>query len=380
MEQIIAERLPPDTFNIVSGKEKLGSIQYQSWQDGGVFIVRGKFPIDPFFIFLNSVIPGLSAKDLQYFRGPGVQISYVLPVNQRQFLQTLSLFERRSSNISIQRETAKVLMQKIGDEGASSPFVARLMLGVMQIRDAVYDDKTRLYFDKLYGPVLSGLQNARETGQDIAKEWEQHRAKVESGAIVRASGRMVHVSESIDRSQKRDLESFLSTAVRTIKNSLQILASELGVNISFLFQRESTFQTGITTTRAFDPILADYLLATRQWSEPLVFMRNELEHGTIPVPKVSYMLDSSPVRADEPRFNGRPITEFTNEVLDRICCFVEDITVYCLRKKLPRGFEVTELPLADRDLRAPERFHITVTPGGRQAWVLSAHTRSFTET
>ena len=380
MEQAIASRLPPDTFNIVSGKEKLGSIQYQSWQDGGVFIVRGKFPIDPFLIFLKPVIPGLSAKDLQYFRGPDVQISYVLPVNQRQFLQALSMFERRSSNISIQRETAKVLMQKIGDEGASSPFVARLMLGVMQIRDAAYDDKTRLYFDKLYAPILSGLQNARETSQDIAKEWEQHRAKVESGEIVRVSGRMVRVSESINRSQKRDLESFLNTAVRTVKNSLQVLTNDLGVNIGFLFKKESAFQEGITKTRAFDPILADYLLATRQWSEPLVLMRNDLEHGTIPVPKVSYMLDSSPVRADEPMFNGRPITEFTNEVLDRICCFVEEITIYCLRKKLPRGFEVTELPLADRDLRAPERFHITVTPGGRQAWVLSAHTRSFTET
>jgi len=380
IEQVIAARLPPDTFNIVGGKEKLGSIQYQSWQDGGVFIVRGKFPIDPFLIFLNLVIPGLPAKDLKYFRGPGVQISYVLPVNQRQFFQTLSMFERRSSNISIQRETAKVLMQKIGDEGTSSPFVARLMLGVMQIRDAVYDDKTRLHFDKLYAPVLSGLQNARETSQDIAKEWEQHRAKVESGAIVRASGRMVRISESIDRSQKRDLEGFLNTAVRTIKNSLQVLANDLGMDIGFLFKKESAFQEGITKTRAFDPILADYLLATRQWSEPLVLMRNDLEHGTIPVPKVSYMLDSSPVRADEPRFNGRPITEFTNEVLDRIYCFVEEITVYCLRKKLPRGFEVTELPLADRDLRAPERFHITVTPGGRQAWVLAAHTRSFTET
>ena len=88
--------------------------QYQSWQDGGVFVVRGAFPIDLFLVFLNEVVPGLSAEDLQYFRGSGVQVSYVLPVNQRQFFQTLSVFERRSSNMSVQRETAKILMQKIG--------------------------------------------------------------------------------------------------------------------------------------------------------------------------------------------------------------------------------------------------------------------------
>lgn len=378
-EQAIAARLPQDTFNIVSGKKKLGSVQYQSWQDGGVFIVRGAFPIDLFLIFLNEVVPGLSAGHLQYFRGPDVQVSYVLPVSQRQFFQTLSTFER-CSNMSIQRETAKILVQKVGDEGSNSPFVARLMIGVMGIRDAVYDNKARRdHFDDLYDPVLSGLRSARETSQDIVKEWEQHRVKVESGAIVSTSGRAVHISENIDRSLKRDLESFLNTAVRTIKHSLQVLAKDLGVDISFLFQRESTFQAGITKLRASDPMLADYLLATRQWSEPLVLMRNNLEHGTISSSRVSYRLDSSPVRAEEPRFEGQPITQFTNEVLDRICCFVEEITVSCLRRKLPKGFEITEVPLAERDPSIPERFHVTVMPGGRQPWVLAAHTRKFTE-
>lgn len=378
-EQAIAARLPQDTFNIVSGKKKLGSVQYQSWQDGGVFIVRGAFPLDPFLVFLNEIIPGLSATDLQYFRGSGVQVSYVLPVNQRQFFQTLSTFERRSSNISIQKETAKILVQKIGDEGTTSPFVARLMLGVMRIRDAVYDDKARKHFDDLYDPVLSGLRSARETSQDIAKEWEQHRAKVESGAIVRTSGRAVRISESTDRLLKRDLESFLNTAVRVIKHSLQDLAKDLSVDISFLFQKESAFQTGITETRVSDPTLADYLLATRHWSEPLVLMRNDLEHGTIPSPKISYALDSVPVKAEEPRLDGQPITEFTNEVLEHICCFVEEIAVFGLRKKLPRGFEITEVPLPERDPSAPERFHVTITPGGRQPWVLAARARSFAD-
>jgi len=379
-EQAIAAQLPQDTFNIVSGKKKLGSVQYQSWQDGGVFIVRGAFPIELFLVFLNEVVPGLSAGHLQYFRSPDVQVSYVLPVSQRQFFQTLSIFERRSSNMSIQRETAKLLMQKVGDEGSRSPFVARLMIGVLGIRDSVYDKKSRRdHFDELYDPVLSGIRNARETSQDIGKEWEQHRAKVESGAIVSTSGRTVNINESIDRSLKRDLESFLNTAVRTIKHSLQVLANDLGVDIGFLFQKESAFQAGITKMRVSDPMLADYLLATRQWSEPLVLTRNNLEHGTIPSPKVSYMLDSFPVKAEEPRFEGQPITEYTNKVLDRICCFVEEITVFCLRKKLPHGFEITEVPLAERDPSIPMRFHVTVIPGGRQPWIFAAHTRKFIE-
>lgn len=379
-EQAIAAQLPQDSFNVVSGKKKLGSVQYQRWQDGGVIIVRGAFPIDLFLVFLNEVVPGLSAEHLQYFRGSNVQVSYVLPISERQFFHTLSIFERRSSNMSIHRETAKLLLQKVGDEGSSSPFVARLMIGVLGIRDSVYDNKFgREHFDKLYDPVLSGLRNARETNQDICSEWEKHRARVESGAIVSTRGRTVNISESIDRSLKRDLESFLNTAVRTIKHSLQVLAKDLGVDIGFLFQKDSAFQVGIAKMRALDPMLADYLLATRQWSEPLILTRNNLEHGAIPSPKVSYVLDSLPVRAEEPECEGEPITEYTNRVLDRICCFVEEITVSCLRKRLPKGFDVTEIPLVERDSSNPVRFHVTVTPGGRQSWALRAHTKRFIE-
>ncbi len=379
-EQAIATQFPQDLFNIISGNEKLGSVQYQSWQDGGVFIVRGAFPIDLFLVFLNEVIPGLSAEHLQYFRGADVQVSYVLPVSQQQFFQTLSTFERRSSNMSIQRETPEILVQKVADEGTNSPFVARLVFGVMVIRDAVYDNKVgRDRFDDLYDPVLSGLRDIREASQNIGKEWEQHRAKVDSGEIASTHGSTIRISEHIDRSLRRDLESFLNTAVRTIKRSLQVLAEDLGVNIGFLFQKESPFKAGVTKIRASDPVLANYLLATRDWSEPLVLMRNNLEHGTISSPKVTYSRDSFRVTAEEPRFEGQPITEFTDEVLVRICCFVEEITVFCLSKKLPGGFEVTEEPVAERDPAIPERFHVTVMPGGRQPWVLAAHTRKFTE-
>jgi hypothetical protein len=378
-EQAIAARLPQETFSIVSGKKKLGSVQYQSWQNGGVFVVRGEFPIDLFLVLLNRVVPGLSAADLQYFRGTdGVQVSYVLPINSQQFLQTLAEFERHSSNMSIQRETAKILVQHFGDEGSTSPFVARLMMGVMEVRDSVYDDQVgRNHFDELYDSILSGLRSARQTSRDIAKEWEEHRAKVESGAIVSVNGRVVHIRENIDRSMKRDLESFLNTAVRTIKQSLQAFAKDLGVNIGFLFQKESPFQAGVRKTRVSDPTLADYLLATRLWSEPLLLMRNDLEHGTSPAPKVSYALDNSAVRAEEPIIDGQPITKYANEVLNRICCFVEEITIFCLGRQLPRGFEITEVPHPERDPIAPSRFHVTVTPGGRQPWLLVAHTREF---
>jgi hypothetical protein len=379
-EQAIAAQLPQETFNIVSARNKLGSVQYQSWQDGGVFVVRGRFPLDIFFSFLNEIVPGLSASHMQYFRGENVQVSYVLPVSQRQFVQALALMDRRSSNLTIQKDESKILVQKVGDEGSTSPFFARLMIGVLGIRDAVCSDKDkRHHFDELYDPVLSGLRNVRETSQDIAKEWEQHRIKFESGEIVKMDGRNVHITEHIDRSLKRDLESFLNTAIRTIKQSLQVLTKDLGVEINFLFQKDSPFQKGIAKTRGSDAALADYLVATRLWTEPLVLARNDLEHSTIPSPKVSYFVDRSPVQAAEPQFGGKPITQFTIDVLERVCCFCEELIVHGLRKNLPKGFEITEVPFAERDPSAPVRFHVTITPGGRPRWELAAHAKPFND-
>ena len=110
-----------------------------------------------------------------------------------------------------------------------------------------------------------------------------------------------------------------------------------------------------------------------------MLIRNDLEHGTIPSPKVSYTVENSPVRAEEAQFASKLITGFMSEVLDRVCCFVEEMTVFCIQKNLPKGCEITEVPFAERDATAPERFHLTVTSGGRQPWLLSAHTRRFNE-
>jgi hypothetical protein len=161
---------------------------------------------------------------------------------------------------------------------------------------------------------------------------------------------------------------------------MQFLTEHHGVGIGFLFKKQSTFETGVNELKKTDPVLAEYLNATRGWSEPLVLMRNDLEHGIIPSPKVAYKDENGKVRASEPMVGAVPITDFTRQVLDRVCCFAEEMTVYCLKKKLPQAIDITEQPLAEREESAPLRFHLCVVPGGLPPWVLSAHGRAFDQT
>lgn len=380
-QQAIAARLPQTVFNIVSGGKKLGSIQFLEWQDGGVIIVRDDFPIDLFLVFAQMAVPALAQHRFSYVRQNNLQVSYVLPIKWAQFLQILTEFQQRSSNISLIPETSKYLVQKYDDEGSTSPFLTRFMLSMLTIRDGVYDNAAdRDKFDDLYDHVLSGLRAIRESHKEIVTIWTAHKSKVDDGSIVQINGRQVTINESIDRAMRREFEAFVNSSARTLKHSLQTLVKFFGFDIGFLFGKESQFLSGVAAMEQKDPLLAAYLMAARQWTEPLVLLRNDLEHGTVDPPKVQYQFERRPVVAIEPLANGKPITTFTGDIMDRLFCVVEELVVYCLKQKLPSTLTITEIALSERNPDCPERFNLTVTPGGRPPWILMPHSRTFEQT
>ena len=138
VDQEIGLRLNFDVFYLESAGKSLGSIQFVDWQDGGVLIVRGKFPILPFFLCLKQVLPDIPLEHMRHISGTDKSVSYVLPITRIHFIQILKRFEQMSANIRIKPYTPKLLIQKMGDEGVSSPFISRLMVGVMEMRDAVH--------------------------------------------------------------------------------------------------------------------------------------------------------------------------------------------------------------------------------------------------
>lgn len=373
IEHALAAQLPRERFDVMRGKELLGSAQFTPWQDGGVLVVQGRFPIEGLLVYL----PGISPRQLGNFRGPDLQVSFVLPISWEGFVEALNLFQRRS-NMRVKRREPKGVVQTFADEGTASPFVSRLMLGVMRIRDAVYyDADAKARFDEIYEPVLSGLRDAREASKELQRLWENHHAKVVSGEIARVQQGMIYVNDGIDRKLKKELDSFLNTSVRVVKVAMQDLAGFHGVDIGFLFKKQATFQSAVDDLQNSDAILSMYLNATRCWSEPLVMMRNDLEHGTVRPTKTSYETDNGAVRAVEPTLGNVPITVFARQGLDRVSCFVEELTVYCLKKKLPAGIDITEQPHATRDESVPLRFHLTVSTGELPAWKLAAHEQPF---
>lgn len=357
--------------------ELLCTIQYIPWQDGGVLLLEGRMPLDGIMIFLERE----ALQKAGVVRRPrDVQISYVLPITQSNFSEMLNRLQRQS-NLIVRPTQPNWTVQKIADEGTATPFIVRLFMGMVRLRDAAYTEPvTRDEFDKRFDVVSSSLMNARATVKEIKTLWETHSRKINSGEIARMSGTIVQVDESIDKEFKREVETFLNAAVRALKQGMQNLANEMQLNIGFLFKQQAAFEAGIATLQLKDPLLAEYLRQTRMWSERLIQSRNDVEHNGWKLPRVGYKDTGSGVAATEPLISGQPVTDFVDFMLDRLCCFVEEFTAHCLQRLLPTGITVTEIPLARRVVAAPERFALTLGAGGLLPWQIAYHTSLFDET
>ena len=353
----------------------LATIQYLPWQDGGTILMEGKLPLEGLLVFL-----GKDALKGGFIKRENLQISHVLPITPADFGELLNRFQKQS-NMLVRNDPRQVIIQKYADEGSSSPFMARIFLGIMRLRDAVFPvPATRLEFDNHYEVVFSALTNARTASQNISRIWDEHTRKLGSGEIVREQGTAIHISENIDKDLRREVENFLNAATRALKTGMQNIGKHSNVDIGFLFMKAGTFERKVAELEKTEPDLAEYLRHTRIWSEPLLKSRNDLEHEPEVLSRVAYMPAGTGAVAQEPVVAGMPVTDFVNYTFDRLTCFVEEFAAHCLTRQLPAGITITELSPADRLAEAPERFRVTLASGGFPPWRIAFHTSRFEDT
>jgi len=367
-------KIGPLPFRIEDSKGNLLShLQFIPWQDGGVVRLIGKLPLEGILVFMGPV-----ARNAQIIRQPDGAISSVLPIGEAEFREMLAKFQRQS-NMKVRVEEPKLTVSKFADEGTSSPFMARLFLGMLRLRDMVFDDnKKREEFDKAYQFVLDTFVNARETSNEIIQTLTEHSRKVSQGEIAHLKGHVIHISQSIDSKLGKQFAEFLNGTVRVLKDGMQNLAAVLQLNIGFLYRQQAAFENGIATLAQTRPELAAYLQETRKWSESLILIRNNLHKGWM-LPKMTYKETPGTIQAVEPEVSGQPVSAFVDYMLDRLCCFIEEVSAYGLRDQMPSGISITEIPVSDRKADYPERFQVTFIHGGMPIWNIAYHVSKFEE-
>jgi hypothetical protein len=375
--QYYADRyLPPVPMRIEDKRGGLlSTVEYIPWQDGGVVLMQGKLPLEGILVFLGK--EALS-KGGVIKPAPGLQLSYVMPIKLANFTEMLARLSRQS-NMFVRPTTPSFTIQKMANEGTSTPFVARMYMGIMRLRDAIYSDpKECLDFDKVLDQTYSALMAARTTAKEIREMWDEHRRKVLSGELARLRGSNIHVDEDLSAGLRREVESFVYSAARAFKEGMKNLGRKMGKEISFMFQKQTAYERGLLALQATDPGLADYLRETRtSWSQRLINTRNAIDHEGWSLPRIEYRPYNAQVEARQPLIDGQPTVEFVEFMLDRLGCFVEEFTAHCLQFRMPLGVTITEVPFAERLAESPERFRLTLRQGGLVEWKIRYHAATF---
>jgi hypothetical protein len=355
----------------------LATVRFLPWQDGGVVILKGDFPLERFLLLAGRDL----LKGQSIFDRPEGKISPVLPITQQDFNEMLARLQNQS-NMAVRKDQTKFIIQKFADEGSASPFWARLFMQILRLANVVSPScAKREEFHTALEFLITQLRSARSAAQEINQIWSDHTRKISKGEIVRVGESVVHISENIDAELGKQTESFLNTTTRALKVGMQGLATLLQVNIGFLFQKQNTFVQGVEDMAKDDAPLAGYLRETRsRWSDTLLSSRISLEHARTMLPKVTYSRDCNVIRANEPQISGQPVTQFANFMMDRLLCFAEEVSAHCLQKCMPHGVTITEIPLSERETEKPERFQVTITPGGMPPWTITYHQTTFENT
>jgi hypothetical protein len=369
----------PLGFTAVDGKgEELARVRYLPWQDGGIVRVTGKLPIESVLVF-----GGKKALSQPVIRFEGEQFSGVIPLSRQGFIEMAERMAKQSRNIYIKADPRpNWVVENRGTEGTSSPFIARLVMGVCRLRDqALSDPKVRDEFDVAFEAVFNGLESIRAASLELAEIFMEYQRQLARGEGVQIRGNVVLVEKKkIDREIRRKCEEVIGTGCCVLKDRMQILLRTLGLDIGFLYQKDSAYATGQTKIRQQDPALADYLQETRtKWSQHTIHCRNNFEHTIAGQLKVKVQVNGNSVTAPEPQVDGQPITVFVRHIADRVCCFVEDLLAHALQSHFPAGISIGEIPVTERKPEIVERFKPALVGGGTPLWTIAYHDNKFEE-
>ena len=222
-------------------------------------------------------------------------------------------------------------IEKVADEGSSSPYYARLWAGIPELRDAVLNarvdsrqlEAARYQFDEQYEPVLRSLDSARKTTRNVRDILKGHRQKLEDGGIVRFQRNAFEISESISDLLRDHFAQFLNNVVRALKGSQEVV-KYFGVEIGCLFTKDQNFVQGIAQLKQNGQSrLADFLSETRsRWSANLIQRRHDLEHKGWTLPNTDYRVTSDgKVEMHEPQVDGQVVSAYTHEMFNRVTSF-----------------------------------------------------------
>lgn len=258
---------------------------------------------------------------------------------------------------------------RMRDEGSNSPFVARMFVGILEIRDLILmtnnDPRniqiTRQQFDKLYEPIRNSLEMSLISARTIAQLHNELRYLGLKGELIKNStdGGRIFINNK-GPILKKEFHSVVEHASIAIKTYLPKLLTEIfGFDIGFLYQKEKEFHKRINELRSdkLDP-LGDYLFSVRFWTNQLIGeLWNQMKHTywKMDDPKL-IVIEANRVHVLIPEIIGTPIDLLSFKIINRCCLLVEDLIVYGFQFHRSTPIIMMEIESSNRKEYGNKRF------------------------
>jgi len=277
-----------------------------------------------------------------------------------------------------------IQVKKVSDEGSTSPFMARIFMGILEFRDQLYllsthgaqRNRKQDEFDMRFKPVLEASQATRDAAVEGLNVLKNHVQRIEEGEVVRFRKNQYDILENVDANLSQEVDKLVDQGIVAIKSGLQDMLRELfDLDIGFLFQNDQRFADGTAELRSNgEQELADYLVDIRQtWLSNLQDLRNRHEHHGWSLDPLAYrMTEPNKVRVHLPSVDGVAVDRFLKRTANRVLLFVENMLVFSMSRHIQHPIFVKEIPHHARNPIDPKRF--ALAPRGldkSQQWVIS---------
>jgi hypothetical protein len=227
---------------------------------------------------------------------------------------------------------------EVANEGTSSPFMARLLAGMMEIRDkSLNSDETRRQFDVAFEPVMKSLLAARKV--------------------------MMALDGPVKLDELKRLAPELLSHLNTMLSALTRVLGTLRISIEFIVAGEGEAERTLNSLRSGHPLLADYIETCRKkWLKQFLAVSAKAEKGE--------PIIASHGSPEEFLIEGVPALHFLETGFDRVCSLIESTCIYAFGCRLPRSLVIREIPVAERVADYPRRFETALYCGDVRPWEL----------
>jgi hypothetical protein len=260
------------------------------------------------------------------------------------------------------------IMTRESDWGSSEPFVARLFVGIIDIRgylgvlknDPRNNELGIENFDKYYEPIRRNLEIILRTAislNDVLTSYQND--LFEDNGIVKISNGNIEITKSINTELDRDIGEIINLSVITCKTNLQRFLREVfNFDIGFLFQKPQTFQKKINEFKNNgEYAFYSYCTEIRNlWLEELIDLRTKREHDSWHLEKIKFSGEPPALHVYFPTINNIPVNLYSRQTVNRSCFFVENMISYAFQRIVNSPIKLIELDNNLRNAACPTRF------------------------